>query len=68
MVDDYSEVIMSPEIITETLNYDAPKHIIRLNDLFLQFDKIPEEARSKNLFKVRFYIVRVDPLEIEEIV
>ena len=45
MIDDHSEVIMSPEIITE-INSDllSSKHpVSKLNDLFLLFDKLPEE-------------------------
>ena len=60
------EVIMSPEIITETFNSNASKTIHRLNDLFLMFDKIPEEVRKQNLFRVRFYVLRVDPFDIRE--
>mmetsp|Transcript_12948 Transcript_12948/g.12829 ORF Transcript_12948/g.12829 Transcript_12948/m.12829 type:complete len:336 (+) Transcript_12948:363-1370(+) len=68
MIDDYSEVIMSPEIITDVNNCEVSKQIFRLNDIFLQFDKIPEEIRRKNLFKVRFYVLRVDPFDVREMV
>lgn len=45
MNDDQSEVIMSPEFLTEITGGDlSTQHpISRLNDLFLLFDKLPEE-------------------------
>ena len=69
MIDDYSEVIMSPEIVTELTGEGTQRiQFFKLNDLFLQFDKIPEDLRRKNLFKVRFYVLRIDPFDIREIV
>jgi hypothetical protein len=69
MVDDYSEVIMSPEIVTEITNPDYKKfQQFKLNDLFCSFSSLPQEVKEKNLFKVRFYIVRVDPVDPREMV
>lgn len=60
---------MSPVIFTEIMNPNASKmQAFRLNDLFIEFDKIPEEIRQKNSFKVRFYVLRVDPQDTREMV
>lgn len=46
LLDDHTEVIMSPVIYTEITSDQVHKMpIFRLNDLFIEFDKIPEEIR-----------------------
>ena len=61
---------MSPEIISDIVSSENSQKMqfFKLNDLFLQFDKIPEDLRKKNLFKVRFYVLRTDPCDSREMV
>jgi len=40
----------------------------KLTDLFIHYDELPEEYLDRNIFKVRFYCLRIDPQEIREIV
>lgn len=63
LLDDNSEVIMSPVIFTEIKSDLSVERmqLFKLNDLFLDYDKIPQDLREKNTFKVRFYVLRVDP-------
>jgi hypothetical protein len=62
MLEDANEVIMSPIIFTEITNPDFYKlPLFKLDDLFLNYDEIPFEERKRNTFRVRFYILRVDP-------
>lgn len=62
MLDDDSEVIMSPVMFTEVTMSDYHKlPLYKLDDLFLNYDDIPLEQRKRNLFRVRFYALRVDP-------
>lgn len=69
LLDDNSEVIMSPVIFTEITNSSYSRlPLFKLNDLFIEYDKIPLEMREKNSFKVRFYVLRVDPLDLKEMV
>lgn len=74
LLDDNSEVIMSPVIFTEIVpsentNVSVEKlQLFKLNDLFLDYDKIAQDLREKNVFKVRFYVLRVDPQDPKEMV
>jgi len=67
--DDESEVLMNPVDYTEFTNSDHYKlPLFKLDDLFLRYDEIPAEERERNLFRVRFYALRVDPGDAREIV
>ena len=62
MLDDASEVIMSPVIFTEITDPEMVKSpLFKLDDLFLNYDDIPIETRKKNAFRVKFYALRIDP-------
>lgn len=62
MLEDNNEVIYSPVIFTEITDPDTAKSpLFKLDDLFLNFDDIPIETRQKNVFRVRFYALRIDP-------
>jgi len=69
MLNEDSEVIMSPVLYTEITNLDHMKlPMFKLDDLFLNYDEIPLDIRKRNLFKVRFYALRIDPQDPREIV
>ena len=69
MLNEDFEVIMSPVMFTEITNLDHMKiPLFKLDDLFLNYDEIPLEIRKKNLFRVRFYALKVDPSDPREIV
>ena len=69
MLNEDFEVIMSPVMFTEITNLDLMKiPLFKLDDLFLNYDEIPLEIRKKNLFRVRFYALKVDPSDPREIV
>lgn len=65
--EDINEVIMSPVIFTEIIDIDKEDSpyinmpFFKLQDLFLDFDSIPEDLKKKNSFKVRFTTYRFDP-------
>ena len=40
----------------------------KLTDLFLNYDSLSDEHREANLFKVKFYCLRIDPQDPREIV
>jgi len=62
MLDDASEVIMSPVMFTEITDPEMVKSpLFKLDDLFLNYDDIPIETRKKNAFRVKFYALRIDP-------
>ena len=65
LLDDATEVLMSPVIYTEITNpqyqYGNKKPTFKLTDLFLNYDKLPEDLRDNNIFRVRFYCLRMDP-------
>jgi hypothetical protein len=55
---------MSPVIYTEIKNdafLSQKNPTFKLTDLFLHYDELPDEQLDKNLFKVRFYCLRIDP-------
>jgi hypothetical protein len=69
VLEDPNEVIMSPVIFTEVIedekedtNYRQMK-LFKLNDLFLDYESIPEDLKKRNAFKVRFTTYRFDPRE-----
>lgn len=67
--DESGEIVMNPVIYTEITDNSLTKSpLFKLNDLFLHFEQIPEEIRQRNLFKVRFYCLRIDPQDKREIV
>lgn len=69
MIDDDSEVIMSPVLYTRITDTNAGKYpLFRLDDLFLNYDEIPLKIRKENKFRVRFYVLRVDPQDAREVV
>ena len=60
---------MSPVIYTEITNKEYEKlPLFKLDDLFLNYDDIPQEQRTINRFRVRFYSLRIDPQDPKEIV
>lgn len=67
VLEDPNEVIMSPVVYTEVIDGDKEDSpylsmpLFKLQDLFLDFDKIPAEVVQKNAFKVRFTTYRFDP-------
>lgn len=62
MLEDTNEVIMSPVFFTEITDPEMQRSpLFKLDDLFLNYDDIPIEARKKNAFRVRFYALRIDP-------
>ena len=40
----------------------------KLNDLFLSYDQLRDDEKEKNLFYVRFYVLRVTPDDVRELV
>jgi len=40
----------------------------RLQDLMLNFDKIPEAVRKENTFRVNFCVYRIDPADARELI
>lgn len=69
MLEDTSEVIMNPITFTEITDPELKKSpLFKLDDLFLNYDDIPIETRQKNLFRVRFYALRIDPQDHREAV
>lgn len=69
MLDDSHEVIMSPILYTEITNSTYEKlPLFKLDDLFLNYDDIPLEQRKQNMFRVRFYALRIDPQDPREVV
>lgn len=67
--DEQGDIVMNAIILTEITDSSLAKtQCFKLTDLFLHYDQIPEEIRERNAFKVRFYCLRIDPQEIEEIV
>mmetsp|Transcript_31235 Transcript_31235/g.38591 ORF Transcript_31235/g.38591 Transcript_31235/m.38591 type:complete len:125 (+) Transcript_31235:997-1371(+) len=75
LLEDSSEVLMSAVDLTD-ITTDRPKEeqigdpekFFRLQDLFLNFESLPEEKRLMNSFRVRFCVYRVDPEDAREIV
>ena len=66
---------MSPVIYTEITNPVYAQNTshksnptFKLTDLFLNYEKLPEDLRERNVFKVRFYCLRIDPQDTKEIV
>lgn len=62
---------MSPVIYTDITNpnYQMSKEpTFKLTDLFINHDQLPMDLREKNIFKVRFYCLRIDPQDAREIV
>jgi hypothetical protein len=60
---------MSPIVYTRITDTNAGKYpLFRLDDLFLNYDEIPLKIRKENKFRVRFYVLRVDPQDAREIV
>lgn len=76
MLEDSSEVLMSAVDLTEIMTDKAPEELsnvelekfFRLQDLFLNFESLPEHHREKNTFRVRFCVYRIDPEDAREIV
>ena len=63
MLEDDKEIIMSPILMTEFHGREEAMRLplYKLDDLFLNYDEIPLEERKRNVFRVRFYALRVDP-------
>ena len=69
--DDANEVLMSPVIFTQISDLEEYQQmpLFKLQDLFLDFETIPDDLKKKNAFKVRFTTYRYDPSEdIREVV
>jgi hypothetical protein len=69
VLEDPNEVIMSPVIFTEIIDgdkEDSPYRgmpLFKLQDLYLEYENIPDEYKRQNAFKVRFTTYRYDPRE-----
>lgn len=65
LLDDANEVLMSPVIYTEITNPNFSNSTktptFKLTDLFINHEQLPEDLRERNIFKVRFYCLRIDP-------
>lgn len=65
---------MSPVIYTEitnpaySLGSSAKNPTFKLSDLFLNYEQLSEDLKERNIFKVRFYCLRIDPQDTKEIV
>ena len=76
LLEDSSEVLMTAvpltDIITTTehekSNDKEKDRFFRLQDLFLNFENLPEQCREKNSFRTKFCVYRVDPEDAREIV
>ena len=76
LLEDSSEVLMNAVDLTEITTDKAPEELanveaekfFRLQDLFLNFESLPEQFRSKNSFRARFCIYRIDPEDAREVV
>lgn len=61
-------ILMSPEIVTEVLTDregEIPR-MYRLQDLFLNYDQLTPEEKSRNSFRVRLQVFKVDPADLRE--
>jgi len=59
---------MSPVVYTKLSDEPSdggdPYHklpFFKINDLITDFDSLPDEVKERNAFKVRFYILRIEP-------
>lgn len=68
LIDDETEVIASPVILTHVDEKHNALKLFKLQDLFLNFEQIEKEERLANSFKVRFMTYRIDPEDAREIV
>lgn len=72
LLEDSSEVLMSPvqltEIIESDQNANRRQKPFKLQDLFLNFDSLPEEVRNRSSFRVSFCVYRYEPSDPREIV
>ena len=72
LIDDSSEVLMSPvnltEVSPEPAKIDGKSRPFRLQDLFLNYDSFPENVRQQNAFKTTFCVYRIDPSDPRDIV
>ena len=77
LLEDSSEVLMTAVPLTDILT-DSPEDLVkkrldedkfyRLQDLFLNFESLPEQRRNLNAFRTKFCVYRVDPEDAREIV
>ena len=71
LLEDSSEVLMSPVQLTEIVSSERDlkkSKPFRLQDLFLNFDSFSEEIRERNCFRVSFCVYRFDPADAREVV
>ena len=72
LLEDCSEVLMSPVQLTEILGEEEKRREkskpFRLQDLFLNFDSFSEEVRERNCFRVSFCVYRFDPVDSRDVV
>lgn len=63
LAEEAGDMLMHSQILTDITNstLERNKVMFKLTDLFLNYDKIPDEERDKNAFRVRFYCLRIDP-------
>lgn len=58
---------MSPIVYTNVLEPSdggqsyKNMRFFKLHDLFTDFESLPEDVRKRNSFKVRFYVLRIEP-------
>lgn len=68
LLGDSSEIIMSPVVYTEISEEPSDGGdsyhklpFYKLHDLFTDFDSLPEDVKTRNSFKIRFYCLRIEP-------
>ncbi|CDW75388.1 alpha telomere binding protein [Stylonychia lemnae] len=67
--DEASDIVMNAVVLTEITDSSLARgQMFKLTDLFLNFDQIPENLRERNAFRVRFYCLRIDPIDHREVV
>jgi len=55
---------MAPITYTEVADYPSDYKTMRyfkLHDLFTDFESLPEDIKQRNAFKVKFYVLRIEP-------
>eukprot|EP00347_Sterkiella_histriomuscorum_P019882 403339949 len=67
--DEAGDIVMNAVILTEITDAQLSRtQCFKISDLFIDYEKIPEDLREKNAFRVRFYCLRIDPQDHREIV
>jgi len=64
-----AETLMKPITFTEITDLDMQDlPLFKLDDLYRRYDELPAEVKQRNLFKVKFFVLRVDPKDLRECV